>query len=103
MSGVEQRLRREVVRGSRAWHRFRGPAPMGFYAKREQWIPFKRVRMASDLPAAERVAYETLKSDSTTFKALVQSRATRREEWFHDPVGRIGICNVPLPVRVKAH
>lgn len=81
----------------------RGPAPMGFYAKREQWIPFKRVRMASDLPAAERVAYETLKSDSTTFKALVQSRATRREEWFQDPVGRIGICNVPLPVRVKAH
>lgn len=29
MSSLEQRLRREVVRGSRAWHRFRGPAPMG--------------------------------------------------------------------------
>ena len=80
----------------------RGPAPMGFYAKREQWIAFKRVRMMADLPAGERVAYETLKSDSATFKALVQSRATRREEWFQDPVGRIGVCNVPLPVRVKA-
>ena len=80
----------------------RGPAPMGFYAKREQWIPFKRVRMMADLPAGERVAYETLKSESATFKALVASRATRREEWFQDPVGRIGVCNVPLPVRVKA-
>jgi len=29
MSSLEQRLRREVVRSSRAWHRFRGPAPMG--------------------------------------------------------------------------
>lgn len=29
MSDLEQRLRRGVVRGSRAWHRFRGPAPMG--------------------------------------------------------------------------
>jgi peptidylprolyl isomerase len=80
----------------------RGPAPMGFYAKREQWIPLKRVRMASDLPAGERIAYETLKSGSATFTALVQSRATRKEEWFQDSVGRIGICNVPLPVRVKA-
>lgn len=80
----------------------RGPAPMGFYAKREQWIPFKRVRMMADLPAGERVAYETLKSDSATFKALVASRATRKEEWFQDPVGRIGVCNVPLPVRIKA-
>ena len=26
---LEQRLRREVVKGARAWHRFRGPAPMG--------------------------------------------------------------------------
>lgn len=80
----------------------RGPAPMGFYERREQWIPFKSVRMADDIPAAERVAYETLKSDSATFRALVQSRATRKEEWFQDPVGRIGVCNVPLPVRLKA-
>ena len=28
-------------------------------------------------------------------------RANRKEEWFHDPVGRIGVCNVPLPVRMK--
>lgn len=29
MSGLERRLRREVVRGARAWHRFRGPEPAG--------------------------------------------------------------------------
>jgi peptidylprolyl isomerase len=79
----------------------RGPGAMGFYEKREQWIAFKRVRMADDIPAAERIALETLRSGSATFKALVESRATRREEWFQDPVGRIGVCNVPLPVRLR--
>ncbi|MFO1540280.1 MAG: sulfotransferase family protein [Chloroflexota bacterium] len=29
MSGLEARLRREVVRAARAWHRHRGPAPAG--------------------------------------------------------------------------
>ena len=29
MSSLETRLRRQVVRGSRAWHRFRGPEPVG--------------------------------------------------------------------------
>jgi len=29
VSGVEARLRREVVRAARAWHRHRGPAPAG--------------------------------------------------------------------------
>ena len=80
----------------------RGPAPMGFYEKPSQWIPIKSARLAADVPASERLKLEALRTDSATFKAYVASRATRKEAWFKDPVGRIGVCNVPLPVRVKA-
>ena len=79
----------------------RGPAPMGFYEKSERFIPIRSVRLAADVPEGERVKLETLRTDSATFKAYVASRATRREEWFKDPIGRIGVCNVTLPVRVK--
>jgi peptidylprolyl isomerase len=79
----------------------RGGGAMGFYEKPGEWIPIRSVRMAADVPAGERLALEALRTDSATFKALVESRANRREEWFAEPIGRIGVCNVPMPVRNK--
>jgi peptidylprolyl isomerase len=58
------------------------------------------VRIVADVPAAERVDYEALKTDSASFRALVESRRNRRDDFFKVPAGRIGLCNVPLPVRV---
>ena len=80
----------------------RGLGAMGFYAHRMEWIPIASVRVAADVPAAERTRLEALRTDSATFRKWIDSRATRREPWFREPVGRIGICNVPLPVRAKA-
>ena len=77
----------------------RGPAPMGFYEKREQDTPIRRVRMAADVPAAERVKIEALRTDTQTFNDLIESRRNRREDWYKVPAGRIDVCNVPLPVR----
>jgi len=77
----------------------RGPAPMGFYAKKEQWVAFRGVKVAADMPAGTRTNLEALRTDSATFKAVIASRAHRREAWFAEPGGRIGVCNVPLPVR----
>lgn len=79
----------------------RGPGPMGFYEKPSEWTPIKSVKLAADVPEGERLKLEALKTESATFRTVVESRATRKEEWFHDPVGRIGVCNVPLPVRIK--
>jgi peptidylprolyl isomerase len=79
----------------------RGKAAMGFYEKPSEWISIRSTRVAADLPAGERTVLQALRTDSATFKAYVESRANRREEWFKAPVGRIGICNVPLPVREK--
>ena len=79
----------------------RGTGPMGFYEKPSDYVPIRSVRLAADVPVNERLNLEALRTDSATFKTVVETRANRREEWFKDPVGRIGVCNVPLPVRVK--
>ena len=77
----------------------RGTGPLGFYEKAEQRVPIKSIRLASDLPAAERTNLEVLRTDTPTFTALVESRRNRRDEWFKVPSGYVELCNVPIPVR----
>jgi peptidylprolyl isomerase len=77
----------------------RGTAALGFYDKPEQRTPIQRVRVAADVPPAERTELEILRTDTPTFQALIESRRNRREEWFLRPAGHIDLCNVPLVVR----
>jgi peptidylprolyl isomerase len=77
----------------------RGTGPLGFYEDAAQRIPLRSVRLAADLPAAERPALEALRTDTATFRALIEARRHRREPWFLHPVGHIELCNVPLPIR----
>ena len=77
----------------------RGTGPLGFYEKPSQQTPIVRVRLASDLPPAQRMKLEVLRTDTPTFAALVESRRNRSDEWYHFKAGRIDLCNVPLPVR----
>lgn len=79
----------------------RGTGPLGFYERAEQRTTIRRVRLGSELPENERVNFEALRTDSDTFRAVIENRRTRREEWFLEPTGRINLCNVPLPVRVR--
>jgi peptidylprolyl isomerase len=79
----------------------RGQGAMGFYERAGDYIPVRSMRLAADVPASERLALEALRTDSATFKAWIASRANRKEPWFKEPVGHIGVCNVPLPVRIK--
>ena len=78
----------------------RGTGPLGFYEKPAQYVPIKAVRVAADVPAAQRTGIELLRTDTPTFAAFVDARRNRREEWFLDPVGHVELCNVPLPVRL---
>ena len=77
----------------------RGHGAMGFYEKPEERTPITQVRLAADVPAAERANLEVLRTDTQTFTDLVESRRNRQEEWYKVPAGRIDVCNVPLPVR----
>jgi peptidylprolyl isomerase len=77
----------------------RGKRPMGFYEE-PQRIPIKSMRVVADVPPAERTRLEVIRTDTTTFQQLIESRRSRREEWFHFQAGKIEICNIPIPVRV---
>jgi peptidylprolyl isomerase len=80
----------------------RGSAEMGFYTNAEKPLPIKSIRLAADVPAAERSNLEVLRTDTPTFTALIESRRNRPEEFFKVPAGRIDLCNVPIPVRERA-
>ena len=77
----------------------RGSGALGFYEKPAQYVPIKSVRLAADVPANERTNLEVLRTDTPTFTALVESRRNRRDEWFKEAAGYVGLCNVPIPVR----
>jgi peptidylprolyl isomerase len=77
----------------------RGTAELGFYEKPEQRVPIRTVRVAADVPEAERTRLSILRTDTQTFMDLVESRRNRRDTWFKVPAGRIEVCNVPIPVR----
>jgi len=77
----------------------RGTGNLGFYSDSTKRIPIRSIRLAADLPAAERVSLEMLRTESATFQSVIASRRTRRETWFVQPTGKINVCNVPLPIR----
>ncbi|MDE2250240.1 MAG: peptidylprolyl isomerase [Gammaproteobacteria bacterium] len=77
----------------------RGTAELGFYATAAERTPIKSVRLASELPPAERTPLEVLRTDTPTFAALVAARRNRHDGWFVRPAGYIDLCNAPIPVR----
>ena len=79
----------------------RGTGPLGFYEDPSQYVSLKSIRLGRDLPVDQQKDLELLRTDTDTFSKLVDARRFRREGWFADPTGRIGLCNVPLPVRVS--
>jgi len=77
----------------------RGSGEMGFYLPAEPLAPIVSMRIAADLPAAERTPIQVLRTDSATFHIVLEQRRNRREAWFKYNPGHIELCNVPLPVR----
>jgi peptidylprolyl isomerase len=80
----------------------RGTGDLGFYAPTEHPLPIKSIRIAADVPAAQRSYLEVLRTNTPTFAALIESRRNRPEVFFKVQAGHIEVCNVPLPVREAA-
>ena len=80
----------------------RGTGQMGFYERAEQRVPIRTIRVAADVPEAERSSIEIMRTDTATFRALIESRRNRREDWFQVPAGHLEIGNMPVPVRPKS-
>jgi peptidylprolyl isomerase len=81
----------------------RGTGELGFYDDPKEFVPIESIRLGSDLPEPERAHLEILRTDTPTFEALVESRRNRHDSWFLNPTGHISLCNVPIPVRERAH
>jgi len=77
----------------------RGTGELGFYETAAERTPMAHIRVASDLPEAERPRLEALRTDSASFAELIEARRNRRDDWYKTPAGAIDLCNVPLPVR----
>ena len=79
----------------------RGSGALGFYTAEEatKRTPILSVRVASDLPAAEQLAFEYLSTESDTFARYADSIANRRDPFFIVPAGGADICNIRVPVR----
>jgi peptidylprolyl isomerase len=79
----------------------RAGGPMGFIEDPAQLIPIRSLRVAADVPPQERSELEVLRTDTETFRRLIEARRARSEEWFLTKPGRVEVCNVPVPVRKK--
>jgi len=77
----------------------RGHGDLGFYEHVSERTPLKSLRVAADVPEAERTPLEILRTDTPTFAAYVEARRNRHEPWFKVPAGKVDVCNVPVPVR----
>jgi peptidylprolyl isomerase len=77
----------------------RGTGDLGFYKTKAEMLPIVRVRLASDLPPAERPSLAMLDSDSATFAAWVKARANRADAFFIRPAGAVDLCNVLPPIK----
>ena len=78
----------------------RGTGPLGFYEAPGQRTPIRSIRLASEVPAAERIDLQVLRTDTPLFDAVVESRRNRRDGWYVQPAGHIDLCNITVPVRV---
>lgn len=77
----------------------RGPAPMGFYTDPALRTPILSIKLASDVPAAQRTPLQLLRTDSQAFIDATEARRNRKDDFYTQPPGHIDLCGVPLPVR----
>src|SRR5690349_12476400 len=77
----------------------RGTEALGFYKDKAQYVPIASIRLASDIPAAERPSYEYMDTGSATFSRYLRLRANRHDDFYIRPAGGVDLCNVQVPVR----
>ena len=77
----------------------RGGEPMGFYANPKLRTTITSVRLAADVPEAERSKLEVMRTDSARYAAAVEAQRNRGGPWTKVAAGYIDVCNAPIPVR----
>jgi peptidylprolyl isomerase len=58
-----------------------------------------RMRLGSDLPAAEQVSLQALRTDSGAFAKAAEGRRNRHDAFYSVAQGGLDVCDLPVPVR----
>ena len=77
----------------------RGTEALGVYKTGTVARMIANVRLASDMPMAERPRFQVMNTASATFSSYVGARANRKDDFFNIPAGGVDLCNAPVPVR----
>jgi peptidylprolyl isomerase len=77
----------------------RGPAPMGMHEDAAKRTTIRSIKLASEVPEAERTPIQLLRTDSQAFRDATEARRNRVDDFYSIPAGHIDLCNVPLPTR----
>jgi peptidylprolyl isomerase len=77
----------------------RGSGPMGFYEDPAERTAIRAIRLASEVPDDVRLALQVLRTDTQTFRDLIESRRNRVDDFYKRPAGHIDLCNVSIPTR----
>jgi hypothetical protein len=77
----------------------RGGEAMGFYGKPEQRTTIASVKLAAEVPEAERSHLEVMRTDSATYTAVVEAQRNRGGPWTKVAANYVDLCNTPIPVR----
>ncbi|WP_019516281.1 peptidylprolyl isomerase [Sphingomonas sp. Mn802worker] len=79
----------------------RGTGDLGFYEQPSERLAITSVRLASELPAAERPHYAYLSTTGATWPRYVAARRNREPPFFEQPAGAADVCNIPVPIRTE--
>ncbi len=77
----------------------RGTEALGFYKDKAQYVPIAQVRIAADMPAAGRPAFEVIDTSSAPFSHYLRVRGHRFDDFYFQPALGVDLCNVQVPVR----
>jgi len=77
----------------------RGPMPMGFYDKPGMNVPIATVKVAADVPEAERSKFEVMRTETATYQAVVEAQRNRGGPFTKYSSGHIDVCAAPIPTR----
>ncbi|KQU48128.1 peptidylprolyl isomerase [Sphingomonas sp. Leaf339] len=77
----------------------RGTGDLGFYKTPGEQVAITSVRLASEIPAAERPRFQYRRTDNPRFTTWITTRENRAPPFFVVPAGGADICNALPPVR----
>ena len=80
----------------------RGPGAMGFYDKPEAHVPITRARLLADIPVAEQPGIEIMRTDTATWRSLVEASRHAIGGWAVRSALHSNICNRSVPTRAIA-